>query len=60
MVSGAQIRKREANERAKRRKRVAECVASVVVECPAIFEPALMRETLSQGAGYGTREEAHA
>jgi hypothetical protein len=34
--------------------------ATIHVECPAIFEPALMRETLSQGAGYGTREEAHA
>jgi hypothetical protein len=29
------------------------------VECPAMFEPVSMRETLSQGAGHGTKEEAH-
>ncbi|MDQ2832409.1 MAG: hypothetical protein M3Y50_01455 [Acidobacteriota bacterium] len=29
------------------------------VECPAFFEPAFMRETLSQGVGHGTKEEAH-
>jgi 5-hydroxyisourate hydrolase-like protein (transthyretin family) len=30
-----------------------------VVECPAFSEPVSMRETLSQGAGYGTKEEVH-
>jgi hypothetical protein len=29
------------------------------VECPAFSEPVSMRETLSQGAGYGTKEEVH-
>jgi hypothetical protein len=29
------------------------------VECPVIFGPVHMRETLSQGAGHGTKEEAH-
>jgi len=33
-------------------------VVAVVVECPGIFEPVSMRETWSQGAGNGTREEA--
>jgi hypothetical protein len=33
--------------------------ASAVLECPVIFEPVLMRETESQGAGHGTKEEAH-
>jgi CheY-like chemotaxis protein len=32
---------------------------SVLVECPVIFGPVHMRETLSQGAGHGTKEEAH-
>ncbi len=31
----------------------------MIVECPAFFEPAFMRETLSQGVGHGTKEEAH-
>jgi hypothetical protein len=31
----------------------------VIVECPVIFGPVHMRETLSQGAGHGTKEEAH-
>jgi hypothetical protein len=29
------------------------------MECPVIFGPVHMRETLSQGAGHGTKEEAH-
>jgi hypothetical protein len=29
------------------------------LECPVIFGPVHMRETLSQGAGHGTKEEAH-
>jgi hypothetical protein len=36
------------------------CAAfAVIVECPVIFGPVHMRETLSQGAGHGTKEEAH-
>jgi hypothetical protein len=30
-----------------------------IVECPVFSEPVSMRETLSQGAGYGTKEEVH-
>jgi hypothetical protein len=33
--------------------------AELLVECPAFSEPVSMRETLSQGAGYGTKEEVH-
>jgi hypothetical protein len=29
------------------------------LECPAFSEPDSMRETLSQGAGYVEKEEAH-
>ena len=31
----------------------------VLVECLVIFEPVFMRETWSQGAGHGLKEEAH-
>jgi hypothetical protein len=31
----------------------------LTLECPVFSEPVSMRETLSQGAGYGTKEEVH-
>jgi hypothetical protein len=34
-------------------------IGTMLVECPAFSEPVSMRETLSQGAGYGTKEEVH-